>query len=140
MAIINLREHYPWYDEDKFIEVPDVIIEIYGASVNEENAHNRRKYRNKAHYSLDCGDGIESSVVSRTANPCDDYEDKLMGEQLRIALDALPEKQARRVYAHVILKMNYSEIARAEKVHESSVRESVKAGLRRMEKFLKNIS
>ena len=53
------------------------------------------------------------------------------------ALNSLPETQGRRVDAHIILGMSYREIARAEGVDWSSVKESVRGGLAAMRKFLK---
>ena len=48
----------------------------------------------------------------------------------------LPEIQGRRVDAHFILGMTYREIAQAEGVDKSSVRESVLGGLKSMKKYL----
>ena len=55
-----------------------------------------------------------------------------------IEYDALPHKQCRRVYAHYILGMSKTEIARAEGVSEKNVRQSINRALRSMEIFLKN--
>ena len=46
--------------------------------------------------------------------------------------------QSRRVYAHYILGLSKTEIARAEGVHEKTVRTSIERGLRNME-ILKKI-
>ena len=53
------------------------------------------------------------------------------------ALNSLPETQGRRVDACVILGKSYSEVARAEGVHESAVRRSVERGLEKMKQYLK---
>lgn len=55
-----------------------------------------------------------------------------------LAIASLPDKQAKRIYAHFILGMSKTDIARAEKVHEKVVRVAIERGLRNMEKFLKN--
>ena len=55
------------------------------------------------------------------------------------ALNFLPETQGRRVDACVILGKSYREVAEAEGVNESSVRESVKLGLESMKKYLKKV-
>ena len=59
MTTINLRELYPWYTEDTFIEVSDEV-----AAFLEEDRRLQINYAqyirdNKAFYSLDAGDGIE---------------------------------------------------------------------------------
>ena len=56
------------------------------------------------------------------------------------ALNSLPEIQGRRVDAHFILGMTYREIAQAEGVDKSSVRESVLGGLKSMKKYLQKNS
>ena len=54
------------------------------------------------------------------------------------AIASLPDKQAKRIYAHFILGMTKQDIARAEGVHEKVVRVAIERGLRRLEKILKN--
>ena len=56
-----------------------------------------------------------------------------------LRLNTLPETQGRRVDACVILGKSYREVAEAEGVNESSVRESVKIGLESMKKYLKKV-
>lgn len=58
-------------------------------------------------------------------------------EQLQAAIASLPPKQGNRIYAHYILGMNKSDIARIEGVDESAVRDAIARGLKNMEKFLK---
>jgi len=50
----------------------------------------------------------------------------------------LPDKQAKRIYAHYILGISQANIARAEGVDSRNVRKSISKGLKNMEKFLKN--
>lgn len=54
MAIINLKEFYPWYTHDEYIEVSDEVAAELRADKLYEAAHQRRIVRNKAQYSLDC--------------------------------------------------------------------------------------
>ncbi|UUZ86514.1 hypothetical protein LJK88_04090 [Paenibacillus sp. P26] len=61
------------------------------------------------------------------------------GEQLYEAMCQLPEKSARRIYAHYFLGMSKIAIARAEHVDERAVRKSIQRGLKQMESLLKNI-
>lgn len=137
MIIINLRDYYPWYIEDQFIEVADEVAAELKADRLYEAAYRRQVTRNKAQYSLDCGDGIEAAASYREPSPEELLERMELFYCLWNALNALPEVQGRRVDAHVILGISYRKIARAEDVNWSSVRESVREGLAAMRKFLK---
>ena len=66
------------------------------------------------------------------------YERKVTMQELHAAIASLPDKQAKRIYAHFILGMTKQDIARAEGVHEKVVRVAIERGLRRLEKILKN--
>ncbi len=137
MATINLRDFYPWYTHDEFVEVPDEIADELFADKRYEKAHRRRVYRNKAQYSLDAGDGIENGACSVTLSPYEIYERQLMICRLCNALNSLPEMQGRRVEAHLILGMSKADIARTEGVSEKNVRQSIERGLRSMRQYLK---
>ena len=86
-----------------------------------EAAYERRMYRHKAHYSLDCGNGIEKAAVFRTATPEDIFEEKQFQEQVYATVMKLPEKQAKRIYARYYLGMTVNEIAEVEGVDPSRV-------------------
>lgn len=62
---------------------------------------NKIRYH-KAYYSLDRGDGIEHSVLFVSLSPDEIYERKLTSEQLHAAIATLPDKQAKRIYAHYL--------------------------------------
>ena len=62
MTTINLKDFYPWYTHDEYIEVSEEVAEELRASRLYEAAYQRRVIRNKAQYSLDCEDGIEYSA------------------------------------------------------------------------------
>ena len=64
-------------------------------------------------------------------------EKNMEEEKLYAALDRLPEKQRKRVYAHYILGIKQSDIAKMEGTSVSTVHESIRRGLRRLEKILK---
>ena len=69
MTTINLRELYPWYTEDAFIEVSDEV-----AAFLEEDKRLQINYAqyirdNKAFYSLDAGDGIEAEALNLPEQP-----------------------------------------------------------------------
>ncbi len=69
MKTINLRDYYPWYIEDCFIEVPDEVDEALYEDKLYEATHRRRITRNKAQYSLDREDGIEYSACHTEPTP-----------------------------------------------------------------------
>ena len=139
MTTINLRDYYPWYREDQFIEVSDEVAAELRADKLYEAAYQRRTSRNKAQYSLDCDDGIEYSACLCQPTPQELLERMDRFCDLWNALNTLPEAQGRRVDACVILGKSYREVALEEGVSESSVRESVKAGLENMKKYLKKV-
>lgn len=139
MAKINLRDFYPFYNTDFFIEIPDEVEAALLEADRLERNYIRRRFYNKAHYSLDAGDGIENDILFVSLTPCELYERKMTAEQLQSAMASLPDKQGKRIYAHYILGISKSDIARAEGVDEKAVRVSIERGLRNMEKFLKNL-
>ncbi|BAL00828.1 hypothetical protein OBV_36290 [Oscillibacter valericigenes Sjm18-20] len=139
MVKINLRKYYPdFYTNNCIIEVPDEVAALMDSYEHAEAAYYLRRYRHKAYYSLDRGDGIENDILFVSLSPCEIYERKVTVEQLHAAITALPDKQAKRVYAHYFLGMSKSAIAKAEGINESAVRDGIDRGLRNIEKFLKN--
>lgn len=138
MTTINLRDFYPFYHNNLFIEVPDEVAAELNAAEHREAAYQLRTYRHHAYYSLDRGDGIEHDALFVALSPSELYERKVTAQELYTALDALPRAQSRRIYAHFILGMSKAAIARAEGVNKVSVGESIERGLRSLEKFLKN--
>lgn len=139
MVKINLRKYYPdFYTTNCIIEVPDEIAVLMDSYEHAEAAYYLRRYRHKAYYSLDRGDGIEHDILFVSLSPFEIYERKVKVEQLHAAIAALPDKQAKRIYAYYFLGMSKSAIAKAEGVNESAVRDGIDRGLRNIEKFLKN--
>ncbi len=139
MTRINLRDYYPFYSVDLFVDIPDEVAAALAEAERLERNYIRRVFWNKAHYSLDAGDGIEHEALFVSLSPCEAYERKVTAEQLYTAISALPGKQGRRIYAHYILGVSKTEIARAEGVRESAVRDAIERGLKNMEKYLKQI-
>ena len=137
MTIINLRDYYPFYTSDCFIEVTDDVAEMFKEFDRKEAAYRLRTYRHKAYYSLDRDDGIEHEALFVALSPCELYERKVTMQELYAAIASLPDKQAKRIYAHFILGMSKTDIARAEGVDEKVVRLAIERGLRNMEKYLK---
>ena len=137
MKEINLRELYPdTYNTDTLVEVADEVWAVIRSSQRAEAAYERRKYRHKAHYSLDFGNGIEKAARQPVPTPEELLEEKQQREQLYAAVMALPEKQAKRIYARFYLGLTATEIAHAEGVHPSRVRESIRLGLKKLAELL----
>ena len=136
MKEINLRELYPdTYNTDTLVEVADEVWAVIRSSQRAEAAYERRKYRHKAHYSLDYGNGIEKAARQPVPTPEELLEEKQQREQLYAAVMALPEKQAKRIYARYYLGMRVSEIAVAEGVDSSRVSDSIRRGLKQLAKY-----
>lgn len=138
MSKVNLRELYPFYCEDCYIEVADSIVKAIREMERSEEAYMRKVLRYKAYYSLDRADNIECDAVVKIVTPEEHYEKKVISEQLYEAMGELPLKQVRRIYAHYYLHMTYSSIARIEGVRRDVIRDSIQAGLKALAKRIKN--
>ena len=67
MKKINLRELYPdIYTTDFFVDVTEEVMETIRAAERAEAAYERKMYRYKAQYSLDC----ERSEERRVGKEC----------------------------------------------------------------------
>ncbi|KUO76542.1 MAG: RNA polymerase subunit sigma-24 [Clostridia bacterium BRH_c25] len=137
MKRINLRDLYPLYKSDIFVEVPDEVAELFKKINRKEHADFERRRVHKAYYSLNAEDGIEKDVVLLVLSPEEIYERKLSSQELYAAINSLPDKQAKRVYAHFFLDMSKAEIARVEGVNKCQVSRSIDKALKNIEKFLK---
>lgn len=94
MTTINLKDFYPWYTHDEYIEVSEEVADELRASRLHEAAYQRRIVRNKAQYSLDCEDGIEYSACVSEPTPQELLERMELFCHLCVALNSLPETQA----------------------------------------------
>ena len=137
MKEINLRDYYPYYTKDKIVEVPDEVFVILEDFRRQEESYQRSLRRYKAFYSLDAENGIEKDILLEQPSPYEILERQRMIALLYQGLDALPEKQSRRIYAHYFLGMSISQVAKAECVNKSRISRSISAGLRGLEKYLK---
>lgn len=138
MAIINLRDYYPFYTQDTLLEVSDEVAGALADAERLERNYMRRVYYHKAHYSLDVGDGIEASAIRRHDFTPEEVLE--LTEQYRLfcrALNSLPEVQRRRVETRYLLEKKGREIAEAEGVSCRSVNGSIKKGLAAMRKYMK---
>ena len=137
MIKINLRDYYPIYTHDNFIEVEDIIAATLKSFELHDTAYKKRTNRHRAYYSLDRNDGIEKDIIFVILTPPEILERKLTNQELYAAISSLSDKQAKRIYAHYFLGMSKYAIAKAEGIAESSIRQSIKAGLMRMNKLFK---
>ena len=139
MTTINLRELYPWYTEDTFIEVSDEV-----AAFLEEDKRLQINYAqyirdNKAFYSLDAGDGIEAEALNLPEQPDEALErmelERLLKEE---ALAQLTPAQRRRVLEYIVGGLSQLQIAARENTTQPAVHHSVRKGLSHLKRILKN--
>ena len=136
MKKVNLKDLYPdVYKNDHFVEVTEDVLETIQAAERAEAAYDRRVYRYKAHYSLDCDNGIENAILMKPQTPEMLLEEKQFQEQVYAAVMKLPEKQAKRIYARYYLGMTVNEIAEVEGVDPSRIRDSIRRGLKQLAKY-----
>ena len=134
MKEINLREYYPFYNMDVYLEVSDEIAGQLDRFKLDEEAHRVRILRAKAYFSLNRGDGIEKDALQ----PLELLLKAEQAERLNAALRSLSERQRRRLLAFYLDGKNKSQIAKEENVSEGSIRESIRSGLAQLKKSLKN--
>ena len=121
---VNLRKLYPTlYSADVFVEVSDEVFEAIRAFERAEAAWQRRKYRYRAKYSLDYGNGIENDLLLWPETPEEAFVAKMM-----------------RVYARYFLEEKPRQIARREGVHPSRVYTSLQSGLRTLRRKLAHLA
>ena len=137
MAEINLRDLYPWYTNDEFIEIPDEAAAAISEDIRRENAYKRKVRRYKANNTLDWESEIEIGADDKNKPPLNILIENHDKQLLYSAIAKLPSKQAKRLYAYFFLDMNTVEIANAEGVTQQSVSDSLKGAARNLKKFLK---
>ena len=91
MQTINLKQYYPFCTEDTFVEVSDEIVEAFLLDKRAEAARERKMYRYKAFYSLDCNDGMMRTPPLGGAQPSPE--------------DFLMEKEAQAEYAELLRRL-----------------------------------
>lgn len=139
MVKINLRNFYPYEREEAYVEVSTEVADLMNAFERSEASYERKIRRYKAFYSLDHKNGVEQSILFTSHSPEELYERELTREELHAAIAQLPDKQAKRIYAHYLLAISKEEIAKAEGVSWRAVHQSIQQGLNRMEKILKKL-
>ena len=99
MKKINLRKLYPdVYTVDFFVDVTEEVMETIRAAERAETAYERKMYRYKAQYSLECENGIENAVLlkpqtSEIIKPLGEmYMEEVTADDIRLALVPLSKK------------------------------------------------
>ncbi len=134
MKYINLRVYYPdQYSEDVYVEVADDVAEFLEEQRPKEASATRKKYRHKAHYSLDAGDGIEHETLQMIL--MESQRDEQLRTELEAAMTFLSATQRRRIYKYFYLGKNYTDIASGENVSVNSVKESIQSGIEKLKKY-----
>lgn len=139
MKTINLRDYYPFYKEDTFIDVSDEIATFLAEEKRLQTNYEQYIRDNKAFYSLDCGDGIEADAINKPEQPDEAYDRAELTRLLGEALASLSEIQRRRIIDHIIIGKSKIDIAETEGVNESVVRRTISRGFSKMKKFLENL-
>jgi len=139
MATVNLRDFYPWYTQDEFVEVSDEVAAELVADRRYHKTHERRMRYNKT-YLFDADTETEAATIAHTTDTPEALVLR-MEQHCRLcrALNSLPEIQGRRIEAHYIFGKSQSEIAEAEGVTKGAVSISITRGLEAMKKYLKKI-
>ena len=83
------------------MEVSEEVAEMFKEFDRKEAAYRLRTYRHKAYYSLDRDDGLEHEAVFVALSPHELYERKVTMQELHAAIASLPDKQAKRIDAHL---------------------------------------
>ena len=137
MQKINLRDLYPdVYNTDVFVDVAEEVLSAIRDQQQDDAAYERRKFRHKAYYSLNRGDGIENDALNQPPTPEEILEQKQLKEEVYAALMQLPAIQARRIYARFYLGMKVTEIARIEGADRRRVWDSIRRGLKKLARLL----
>lgn len=139
MKIINLREYYPFYNADTFLEIPDEVALILEEEKRLQINYEQYIRDNKAFYSLDTGDGIEASALYKPEQPDEAMLRRERDNLLYAALASLPKKQRQRIYAHVVMGVQQADIAKEDGVCKSTVSESISSGLKKLRGLLKKL-
>lgn len=113
------------------IEVDDALGEVLLDLDRQESNNNRKETRR--HYSL------ESRIYEGEDYAAEDENIRNFGdsETIRSAMQKLTPRQRMCVYAYFFEGKKYTEIAGELGIHESTVRESVRSALKKLEKFLR---
>ena len=140
MQKINLWELYPdIYKTDTYLEVTDEVQAVFLADKRAEARYLRQMYNYKAHYSLDCDNGIEKAIVQPPPTPEEILEDQQFSRSALCCGDGAAGQAGQVIYARFYLGMTVKEIAQAEGVDLSWVYKSIKRGLKYLAKKIEKV-
>ena len=120
------------------MDVSEDLVELFSACDRREAAYRSRVRYHKAYYSLDRSDGIENAALHVGESPEEICVQNEAKRELYAAMRKLPNKQQRRIYAYFFMGMSMTEIAAAEGVGCATISQSIHAGIRNLEKSLRN--
>ena len=142
MKVINLRLHYPYYEQDKLVEVSEEVFDVLCQSVREMRNYERRKRYHRAFYSLDAFEWTENYALEHSPSPEqlvmlaeERAERDRLAAALRDALSYATPTQARRVCAYYPGGLTQQQIADRERVHNSNVCLSIRRGLCNLRRY-----
>lgn len=140
MTTINLRDYYPFYTEDTFVEVSNEVAAFFADDKRRQTNYAQYIRDHKAFYSLDRGDGIETSALHKPEQPDEMVLKAEQEQEIEQALASLSDVQRRRIIAHFMEVKSKAAIAASEGVNESVVRRTITRGLAKMKENLKKFS
>ncbi|MEG1473319.1 MAG: sigma-70 family RNA polymerase sigma factor [Christensenella sp.] len=137
MKQINLKKYYPsLYLNDTFLMVSDTVASALAEEVRKENAQRAKILYHGAYYSLDKESFIETKVFLTEPLIEESFEQQQLTTALYAAIIALPDKQAKRIYARYVLGLRVTDIAKMEGVSKMSVSESIASALKKIKNTL----
>ena len=139
MKRINLKDYYPHYKTDYYVDVYNELAAALHSFEKREKAYKEKERYHKAYYSLERAEGIGRCIKYTSVSPEEIYERKLTKEELYSAMNKLSDVQARRIYAYYFLGMKKSEIADAEGTERPAITKSIERGLNRLGKYIKRM-
>ncbi len=142
MQTINLKQYYPFCKEDIFVEVSDEIVEAFLLDKRAEAARDRKMFRYKAFYSLDCNDGIENAAIGWAQPSPEDYliekQELAEYELIRRLYEAIPPCRLCRLAVStpaICWESKVKDIAAMEGITPSQAGKSIHAALRRLRRY-----
>ncbi|MEG2625748.1 MAG: sigma-70 family RNA polymerase sigma factor [Christensenella sp.] len=140
MKQINLKKYYPsLYLNDTFLMVSDTVASALAEEVRKENAQRAKILYHGAYYSLDKESFIETKVFFAEPLIEETFEQQQLTTALYAAIIALPDKQAKRIYARYVLGLRVTDIAKMEGVSKMSVSESIVSALKKIKNTLTKV-
>lgn len=142
MKQVNLRDFYPdYYDEDFFTEVPDDVFETLLEFERAEHADDVKRWRYKAHYSLDANMRYISRQLT-VPSAEEEYESRteaeLLCSKVQSALDLLSESQARHIRYRFYDEKTYQEVAEIEGTYRANIRRSNQRAIKELKKIFQS--